>query len=186
MPTTSATGESPGATSRVSRRPLGFPYQHRKRALKTGHPRRFEWLVVTALPLPGDFCVFFSAYCQLSYLLGSSGQIAHSGFMCCVTIPLVKIYQLVVNDPNDLTLLLLESIRHRTQCCVWGGRWGTGLGLLELSLFSRCCLTAALCPSLPAPSPRLNKPFLDYGDTVMYGLEASPSAWLRNHAHWGR
>lgn len=33
---------------------------------------------------------------------------------------------------------------------------------------------------------RLNKPFLDYGDTVMHGLEASPSAWLRGHAHWGR
>ncbi|XP_062942560.1 proton-coupled amino acid transporter 2 [Cynocephalus volans] len=33
---------------------------------------------------------------------------------------------------------------------------------------------------------RLNKPFMDYGDTVMHGLEASPSAWLRNHAHWGR
>ncbi|KAF5913274.1 proton-coupled amino acid transporter 2 [Diceros bicornis minor] len=33
---------------------------------------------------------------------------------------------------------------------------------------------------------RLNKPFLDYGDTVMYGLKASPSAWLQNHAHWGR
>ncbi|KAB1281811.1 Proton-coupled amino acid transporter 1 [Camelus dromedarius] len=33
---------------------------------------------------------------------------------------------------------------------------------------------------------RLNKPFVDYGDTVMYGLEASPSSWLRNHAHWGR
>ncbi|XP_061007760.1 proton-coupled amino acid transporter 1 isoform X3 [Dama dama] len=33
---------------------------------------------------------------------------------------------------------------------------------------------------------RLNKPFLDYGDTVMYGLEASPVSWLRNHAHWGR
>ncbi|XP_005376218.1 PREDICTED: proton-coupled amino acid transporter 1 isoform X1 [Chinchilla lanigera] len=33
---------------------------------------------------------------------------------------------------------------------------------------------------------RLNKPFVDYGDTVMYGLESSPSAWLRNHAHWGR
>ncbi|EHB10681.1 Proton-coupled amino acid transporter 1 [Heterocephalus glaber] len=33
---------------------------------------------------------------------------------------------------------------------------------------------------------RLNKPFVDYGDTVMYGLEASPSPWLRNHAHWGR
>ncbi|KAG8509300.1 Proton-coupled amino acid transporter 1, partial [Galemys pyrenaicus] len=32
---------------------------------------------------------------------------------------------------------------------------------------------------------RLNKPFLDYGDTVKHGLEASPSAWLRNHAHWG-
>nr|XP_011715018.1 proton-coupled amino acid transporter 2 [Macaca nemestrina] len=33
---------------------------------------------------------------------------------------------------------------------------------------------------------RLNKPFMDYGDTVMHGLEASPSAWLQNHAHWGR
>ncbi|XP_030897107.1 proton-coupled amino acid transporter 1 [Leptonychotes weddellii] len=33
---------------------------------------------------------------------------------------------------------------------------------------------------------RLNKPFVDYGDTVMYGLESSPSSWLRNHAHWGR
>uniref|UniRef100_A0A2K5XD32 Solute carrier family 36 member 2 n=1 Tax=Mandrillus leucophaeus TaxID=9568 RepID=A0A2K5XD32_MANLE len=32
---------------------------------------------------------------------------------------------------------------------------------------------------------RLNKPFMDYGDTVMHGLEASPSAWLQNHAHWG-
>lgn len=33
---------------------------------------------------------------------------------------------------------------------------------------------------------RLNKPFVDYGDTVMYSLEASPISWLRNHAHWGR
>lgn len=33
---------------------------------------------------------------------------------------------------------------------------------------------------------RFNKPFMDYGDTVMHGLEANPSAWLRNHAHWGR
>ncbi|XP_012860302.1 proton-coupled amino acid transporter 1 [Echinops telfairi] len=33
---------------------------------------------------------------------------------------------------------------------------------------------------------RHNKPFVDYGDTVMYGLESSPISWLRNHAHWGR
>ncbi|XP_002744449.1 proton-coupled amino acid transporter 2 isoform X1 [Callithrix jacchus] len=33
---------------------------------------------------------------------------------------------------------------------------------------------------------RLNKPFMDYGDTVMHGLEANPSTWLQNHAHWGR
>ncbi|XP_016069395.1 PREDICTED: proton-coupled amino acid transporter 2 [Miniopterus natalensis] len=33
---------------------------------------------------------------------------------------------------------------------------------------------------------RLNKPFMDYGETVMHGLEASPNAWLRDHAHWGR
>ena len=43
--------------------------------------------------------------------------------------------------------------------------------------------------TVPFPSllpSRLNKPFVDYGDTVMYGLEASPISWLRNHAHWGR
>ncbi|XP_076994192.1 proton-coupled amino acid transporter 2 [Tamandua tetradactyla] len=33
---------------------------------------------------------------------------------------------------------------------------------------------------------RLNKPFMDYGDTVLHGLEASPSTWLRSHASWGR
>ncbi|XP_048189852.1 proton-coupled amino acid transporter 2 [Perognathus longimembris pacificus] len=33
---------------------------------------------------------------------------------------------------------------------------------------------------------RFNKPFMDYGDTVMHGLEASPSPWLQSHAHWGR
>uniref|UniRef100_A0A2K6GJQ7 Solute carrier family 36 member 1 n=1 Tax=Propithecus coquereli TaxID=379532 RepID=A0A2K6GJQ7_PROCO len=33
---------------------------------------------------------------------------------------------------------------------------------------------------------RLNKSFVDYGDTVMYGLESSPCSCLRNHAHWGR
>nr|AAO74833.1 truncated SLC36A2 protein [Mus musculus]BAC39656.1 unnamed protein product [Mus musculus] len=33
---------------------------------------------------------------------------------------------------------------------------------------------------------RLNKPFMDYGDTVMHGLAFSPNAWLQNHAHWGR
>ncbi|XP_062976962.1 proton-coupled amino acid transporter 1-like [Elgaria multicarinata webbii] len=30
------------------------------------------------------------------------------------------------------------------------------------------------------------KPFVDYGDVVKHGLEASPSAWLRNHSIWGR
>ncbi|XP_055968333.1 proton-coupled amino acid transporter 2-like [Sorex fumeus] len=33
---------------------------------------------------------------------------------------------------------------------------------------------------------KLNKPFLDYGETVRHSLEASPNAWLRRHAHWGR
>ncbi|XP_004697152.2 proton-coupled amino acid transporter 2 isoform X1 [Echinops telfairi] len=33
---------------------------------------------------------------------------------------------------------------------------------------------------------RLNKPFMDYGDTVLHGLESSPSLWLQKHAHWGR
>uniref|UniRef100_A0A2K5QK55 Solute carrier family 36 member 1 n=1 Tax=Cebus imitator TaxID=2715852 RepID=A0A2K5QK55_CEBIM len=33
---------------------------------------------------------------------------------------------------------------------------------------------------------RLNKSFVDYGETVTYGLESSPCSWLQNHAHWGR
>ncbi|KYO37573.1 proton-coupled amino acid transporter 1 isoform B [Alligator mississippiensis] len=33
---------------------------------------------------------------------------------------------------------------------------------------------------------KLQKPFVDYGDAVMYGLEASPVAWLRTHSIWGR
>ena len=44
------------------------------------------------------------------------------------------------------------------------------------------CLLVTVC----SLSCRLNKPFMDYGDTVMHGLEGSPSTWLRNHAHWGR
>lgn len=33
---------------------------------------------------------------------------------------------------------------------------------------------------------RHQKQFVDYGDAVMHGLEASPIAWLRNHSIWGR
>ncbi|KFP32361.1 Proton-coupled amino acid transporter 1 [Colius striatus] len=33
---------------------------------------------------------------------------------------------------------------------------------------------------------RFQKQFLDYGGTVMYGLESTPCAWLRTHAIWGR
>ncbi|XP_072486857.1 proton-coupled amino acid transporter 1-like isoform X2 [Notamacropus eugenii] len=33
---------------------------------------------------------------------------------------------------------------------------------------------------------RMQKPFVDYEDTVMYGLEASPFLWLRTHSLWAR
>ncbi|XP_069510102.1 proton-coupled amino acid transporter 1-like [Ambystoma mexicanum] len=33
---------------------------------------------------------------------------------------------------------------------------------------------------------RDQRPFVDYGDTMMYGLQSSPSAWLRTHSIWGR
>uniref|UniRef100_F6XD38 Solute carrier family 36 member 1 n=1 Tax=Ornithorhynchus anatinus TaxID=9258 RepID=F6XD38_ORNAN len=33
---------------------------------------------------------------------------------------------------------------------------------------------------------RLQRPFVDYGDAVMFGLEASPNSWLRTHSMWGR
>lgn len=82
--------------------------------------------------------------------------------------------------------MLLKSIRLRTWWCAWGGRWGTHPGLHELFVLSLSLSDPTLRPSHPLLPPRLNKPFLDYGDTVMYGLEASPVSWLRNHAHWGR
>lgn len=89
------------------------------------------------------------------------------------------------NCPIDLTLVVLESMQSSIQCCLQGDRWGTGPGLSELPL---CCLCLTHTPALPVspPPPRLNKPFVDYGETVMYGLESSPVSWLRNHAHWGR
>ncbi|XP_072001652.1 proton-coupled amino acid transporter 1-like [Engystomops pustulosus] len=33
---------------------------------------------------------------------------------------------------------------------------------------------------------RHQRPFVDYGDAVMYGMEAAPSQWLRTHSIWGR
>ncbi|XP_075712255.1 proton-coupled amino acid transporter 1-like [Rhinoderma darwinii] len=33
---------------------------------------------------------------------------------------------------------------------------------------------------------RNQRPFVDYGDAVMYGMESSPSQWLRTHSVWGR
>lgn len=33
---------------------------------------------------------------------------------------------------------------------------------------------------------RDQRPFVDYGDAMMYSLESSPSTWLRAHSIWGR
>ncbi|XP_068134492.1 proton-coupled amino acid transporter 1-like [Hyperolius riggenbachi] len=33
---------------------------------------------------------------------------------------------------------------------------------------------------------RSQRPFVDYGDAVMFGMESSPSHWLRTHSVWGR
>ncbi|KAM4748782.1 proton-coupled amino acid transporter 1-like [Rhinophrynus dorsalis] len=33
---------------------------------------------------------------------------------------------------------------------------------------------------------RDQRPFVDYGDAVMYGMESSPSQWLQRHSIWGR
>ncbi|XP_006204677.1 proton-coupled amino acid transporter 2 isoform X5 [Vicugna pacos] len=59
------------------------------------------------------------------------------------------------------------------------------LSLLAMGLISCHCMHI-LVRCAQHFCHRLNKPFMDYGDTVMHGLEASPSTWLRNHAHWGR
>lgn len=46
--------------------------------------------------------------------------------------------------------------------------------ILDLNLGPEGC---SLCS-------RLNKPFLDYGDAVQYGMENV--SWLRRHSIWGR
>ncbi|XP_031527051.1 proton-coupled amino acid transporter 3 isoform X3 [Vicugna pacos] len=35
-------------------------------------------------------------------------------------------------------------------------------------------------------SQRLQKPFVNYGEAMMYSLETCPNAWLRTHSAWGR
>ncbi|KAM4826719.1 proton-coupled amino acid transporter 1 isoform 1-T4 [Thomomys bottae] len=59
------------------------------------------------------------------------------------------------------------------------------LSLLVISMVAVHCMSV-LVKCAHHFCRRLNKPYLDYGETVMCGLEASPSAWLRNHSHWGR
>ncbi|CAN0449140.1 unnamed protein product [Rangifer tarandus platyrhynchus] len=59
------------------------------------------------------------------------------------------------------------------------------LSLLAMGLISCHCMHI-LIRCARRFCHRFNKPFMDYGDTVMHGLEANPSTWLRNHARWGR
>ncbi|KAM9413618.1 proton-coupled amino acid transporter 1-like isoform 1-T2 [Salvelinus alpinus] len=63
-----------------------------------------------------------------------------------------------------------------------------GLVLGPLSLFAMGII-AVHCMNLLAKcshhlSAKLNKPFLDYGDAVQYGMENV--SWLRRHSIWGR
>ncbi|KAM8766090.1 proton-coupled amino acid transporter 2 isoform 1-T3 [Rhynchonycteris naso] len=90
-----------------------------------------------------------------------------------------------------------QALIHLIKCNVGTGVLGLPLavknaGLLvgPLSLlamgFVACHCMHILVRSAQRFCHRLNKPFMDYGETVMHGLEASPSTWLRDHAHWGR
>lgn len=91
-------------------------------------------------------------------------------------------------------LLFLPFILQELQTWLLSGSRDLNSGLLDIrhlpSLASHLpkviILDSFVSYNVCALSYRLNKPFMDYGDTVMHGLEASPNAWLQNHAHWGR
>uniref|UniRef100_A0A8C8SWI6 Solute carrier family 36 member 1 n=1 Tax=Pelusios castaneus TaxID=367368 RepID=A0A8C8SWI6_9SAUR len=59
------------------------------------------------------------------------------------------------------------------------------LSLLVLGIIAVHCM-AILVKCAHHFCNKYQRPFVDYGDAVMYGLEASPSAWLRTHSIWGR
>ncbi|XP_066129139.1 proton-coupled amino acid transporter 2 isoform X2 [Saccopteryx bilineata] len=111
---------------------------------------------------------------------------------------------LLDGSPSELPVLektqgitAFQALIHLIKCNVGTGVLGLPLavknaGLLvgPLSLlamgFVACHCMHILVRSAQRFCHRLNKPFMDYGETVMRGLEASPSSWLRDHAHWGR
>ncbi|XP_066199424.1 proton-coupled amino acid transporter 2 isoform X2 [Saccopteryx leptura] len=111
---------------------------------------------------------------------------------------------LLDGSPSELPVLektqgitAFQALIHLIKCNVGTGVLGlplavknAGLLLGPLSLlvmgFVACHCMHILVRSAQRFCHRLNKPFMDYGETVMHGLEASPSSWLRDHAHWGR
>ncbi|XP_074147945.1 proton-coupled amino acid transporter 1-like isoform X2 [Sminthopsis crassicaudata] len=59
------------------------------------------------------------------------------------------------------------------------------LGLLGMGIIAVHCM-GILVKCAQHLGRRVQKPYLDYSDAVMYGLKTSPFPWLQKHAIWGR
>lgn len=96
------------------------------------------------------------------------------------------------NARDSRILLFLPFILQELQTWLLCGFWDLNSGppviwhLPSLASHLPKVIDSFVSYNVCALSYRLNKPFMDYGDTVTHGLEASPNAWLQNHAHWGR
>ncbi|CAB1337641.1 unnamed protein product, partial [Coregonus sp. 'balchen'] len=112
--------------------------------------------------------------------------------------PLRQMFSVLLHlFPPDLILSTreLETLIHLLKGNIGTGLLGlplavrnAGLVLGPLSLFAMGII-AVHCMNLLVKcshhlSAKLNKPFLDYGDAVQYGMENV--SWLRRHSIWGR
>ncbi|KAM9061334.1 proton-coupled amino acid transporter 1-like [Sarcophilus harrisii] len=59
------------------------------------------------------------------------------------------------------------------------------LGLLAMGIVAVHCM-GLMVKCAQHLGRRVQKPFLDYSDAVMYGLKTSPFPWFQKHAIWGR
>ncbi|XP_016069575.1 PREDICTED: proton-coupled amino acid transporter 3 [Miniopterus natalensis] len=94
-------------------------------------------------------------------------------------------------------LSMMQTLVHLLKCNIGTGLLGLPLAmknagilvgpvsLLVIGVLTvHCMLILVNCAN--HLSQRLQKPFVNYGEAMMYSLETCPNSWLRTHSVWGR